>query len=333
MNPIALITGASRGIGRGIALELAKTGHNLVINFAGNEAAARQTAADCVAAADEAGHPIRAEVCQADISGAADRVRLVQFTKEKFGRIDLLVNNAGVAPNVRADLLDATEESFDHLIAINAKGPFFLTQIVAREMIAAMQRVAGSLPANRAQESADPSQQSSARIETAAVAEAGSAERRSGGSQRLPTRLPEEVGRGSGRAQTSLGDQGSAGASPCQPKIVTITSVSAYTASVNRGDYCVSKAALSMLTPLFAARLAEHGIGVFEIRPGIIANDMTGPVNEKYDQMIANGLTPIKRWGTPEDIGRAVAAVASGAFPFSTGEVINVDGGFHLRRL
>lgn len=264
MNPVALITGASRGIGRGIALELAKIGHNLVIIFAGNETAARQTADDCVAAASDVGYSIRAEICQADISVAADRVRLVQFTKEQFGRIDLLVNNAGVAPNVRADLLDATEESFDRLLAINAKGPFFLTQLVAREMVE-------------------------------------------------QTRNPKSETR--------------------NPIIVTITSVSAYTASVNRGDYCVSKAALSMLTPLFAVRLAEHGIGVFEIRPGIIATDMTGPVKEKYDQLIANGLTPIKRWGTPEDIGRAVAAVASGAFPFSTGEVINVDGGFHLRTL
>ena len=278
MNPVALITGASRGIGRGIALELAKAGHDLVINFAGNEAAAQQTALDCVTVASDAGHSIRAEICQADISVAADRLGLVRFTKEKFGRIDLLVNNAGVAPHVRADLLDATEESFDRLLAINARGPFFLTQLVAKQMI-------------------------------------------------------EEVGRRSGRAQISSGDQGSAGASPYQPKIVTITSISAYTASVNRGDYCVSKAALSMLTPLFAARLAEHGIGVFEIRPGIIATDMTGPVKEKYDQLIANGLTPIKRWGTPEDIGKAVAAVACGAFPFSTGEVLNVDGGFHLRRL
>lgn len=319
MNPVALITGASRGIGRGIAIELAKAGHDLVINFAGNEAAARQTAADCTAVAHEAGHSIRTEICQADISVAADRIRLVQFTKAKLGRIDLLVNNAGVAPSVRADLLDATEASFDRLIAINAKGPFFLTQLVAKEMVAASQRVAGSLPANRAQEAGARSQPSSARIEDMVPPGAGSAERRSGGSQRLPAH--------------SSGDQGLAGASPYQPKIVTITSVSAYTASVNRGDYCVSKAALAMLTPLFAARLAEHGIGVFEIRPGIIATDMTGPVKEKYDQLIANGLTPIKRWGTPEDIGKAVAAVASGAFPFSTGEVINVDGGFHLRTL
>ncbi len=333
MNPVALITGASRGIGRGIALELAKTGHDLVINFAGNETAARQTAADCAAVASDAGHSIRAEICQADISVAADRTRLVQFAKEKFGRIDLLVNNAGVAPIVRADLLDATEESFDRLLVINAKGPFFLTQLVAKEMVAQCERVAGSLPAIRAHDGSAPSLQSPVRVEASNPTETESAESRSGGSQRLPTRSPYEVGRGSGRAPISSGDQGSAGASPYQPKIITITSVSAYTASVNRGDYCVSKAALSMLTPLFAARLAEHGIGVFEIRPGIIATDMTGPVKEKYDHLIANGLTPIKRWGTPEDIGKAVAAVASGVFPFSTGEVINVDGGFHLRTL
>lgn len=264
MNPVALITGASRGIGRGIALELAKTGHDLMINFAGNEAAARQTAADCVAMGRAADHSVRAEICQADISVAADRARLVRCTKEKFGRIDLLVNNAGVAPNVRADLLETTAESFDRLIAINAKGPFFLTQLVAKEMVGQTRNLK---PGTR------------------------------------------------------------------NPIIITITSISAYTASVNRGDYCVAKAALSMLTPLFAARLAEHGIGVFEIRPGIIATDMTGPVKEKYDRLIASGLTPIRRWGAPEDVGKAVAAVASGAFPFSTGEVINVDGGFHLRTL
>jgi NAD(P)-dependent dehydrogenase (short-subunit alcohol dehydrogenase family) len=117
------------------------------------------------------------------------------------------------------------------------------------------------------------------------------------------------------------------------PKIVTISSISAYTASANRGDYCLAKAALSMLTPLFAARLAEHGIHVYEIRPGIIATDMTRPVQAKYDTLIDNGLTPVRRWGTPEDVGRAVAAIARNAFPFSTGEVFNVDGGFHLRIL
>jgi NAD(P)-dependent dehydrogenase (short-subunit alcohol dehydrogenase family) len=265
MNPVALITGASRGIGRGIALALARLGHDLVINYARNETAARATAADCLAAAQAEGAVIRAEVCQADIALSADRQRLVGFTRSTFGRVDLLVNNAGVAPNVRADLLDASEESFDRLIGINVKGPFFLTQIVARWMIAQV---------------------------TAETA-------------------PLRPG----------------------PKIVTISSVSAYTASVNRGDYCVAKAALSMLTPLYAARLAEHGILVYEIRPGIITTDMTGPVKEKYDGLIAGGLTPIPRWGTPEDVGRAVAAIARDLLPFSTGEVINVDGGFHLRRL
>ena len=259
MNPVALITGASRGIGRGIALELAKLGHDLVVNFARNESAARQTAADCVAVAKTAGRVVRAEICQADISVAADRARLITFTKEQFARLDLLVNNAGVAPTVRADLLEAGEESFDRLININVKGPYFLTQLAARWMIA---QLASS-----------------------------------------------------------------------RPKIITISSISAYTASTTRGDYCIAKAALSMLTPLFAARLAEHGINVYEIRPGLIATDMTGPVKDKYDKLISEGLTPIQRWGTSEDIGRAVAAIAQDALPFSTGEVINVDGGFHLRRL
>lgn len=264
MNNAALVTGASRGIGRGISLELAKHGHDLVINYVGNAAAAQQTVTDCAVTARAAGKTIRVESCQADISNAADRVKLIEFTRATFGRLDLLVNNAGVAPNVRADILEAGEESFDRLININVKGPYFLTQLAARWMIEQVtQHASGSTP----------------------------------------------------------------------PKIITVSSISAYTASTNRGDYCVSKAALSMLTPLFASRLAEHGINVYEIRPGVIATDMTGPVKGKYDKLISEGMTPIKRWGTPEDIGRAVAAIASDAFPFSTGEVINVDGGFHLRRL
>lgn len=278
MNPVALITGASRGIGRGIALELATLGHNLVINYAGNAVAAKKTAEDCVAAAKNQGKTIRAETCQADISQGEHRRRLIEFTRETFGRLDLLVNNAGVAPEVRADILEASEESFDRLMAINVKGPYFLTQLAANWMIEVC---------SRRREEADPRKEASP--------------------------PPHVVG--------------------YAPKIVTISSVSAYTASTNRGDYCVSKAALSMLTPLFASRLAEHGINVYEIRPGIIATDMTGPVKAKYDQLIADGLSPIQRWGTPEDIGRAVAAIASDALPFSTGEVINVDGGFHLRRL
>ena len=204
---------------------------------------------------------MRAEICQADISSSADRQKLIDFTRSEFAGIDLLVNNAGVAPEVRADILEASEASFDRMIHINVKGPYFLTQLVARCMIETKEK-----------------RQSS-------------------------------------------------------PKIVTISSVSAYAASINRGDYCIAKAALSMLTPLYAARLAEHGINVYEIRPGIIATDMTGPVKDKYDKLIAEGLTPIKRWGAPEDVAKAVLAIANDAFPFSTGEVINVDGGFHIRRL
>jgi 3-oxoacyl-[acyl-carrier protein] reductase len=266
MNSVALITGASRGIGRGIALELATIGWDLMINYAGNAPAATKTTADCVSAGRAKAKQIRAEVCQADISNTEDRRRLISFVAEKFGRLDLLVNNAGVAPEVRADILDATEASFDRLMAINVKGPYFLTQLAAKYMIKQQRETPAS-------------------------------------------------------------------STKAFPKIVTISSVSAYTASTNRGDYCISKAALSMLTPLYAARLAEHGINVYEIRPGIIATDMTGPVKEKYDKLIADGLTPIKRWGQPEDVGKAVAAIAQDLLPFSTGEVINVDGGFHLRRL
>jgi NAD(P)-dependent dehydrogenase (short-subunit alcohol dehydrogenase family) len=267
VNQAALITGASRGIGRGIALELAKAGWSLVINFAGNAAAARKTADDCHSAASSRKHTIQAEICQADISSSADRKKLVDFTRDKFGRLDLLVNNAGVAPDVRADILEASEASFDRLININVKGPYFLTQLVAKWMV----------------------------------------------------------------EQTKGSPASSVGA--LRPKIVTISSISAYTASTNRGDYCIAKAALSMLTPLYAARLAEHEINVYEIRPGVIATDMTGPVKEKYDKLISEGLTPITRWGQPEDIGKAVLAIANDLLPFSTGEVINVDGGFHLRRL
>jgi 3-oxoacyl-[acyl-carrier protein] reductase len=265
MNAVALITGGSRGIGRGIALNLAKIGCDLVINYASNVEAASKVAADCVQLAAANGRSIRAEICQADICRREDRQRLVDFTREHFGRLDVLVNNAGVAPYLRADILEATEESFERVIAINLKGPYFLTQVVARWMI--------------------------------------------------------EL-RKSGVPETAL-----------QPKVITISSISAYAASTNRGDYCLSKAALSMLTPLYAARLAEHGINVYEIRPGVIATDMTGPVKEKYDALISQGLTPIRRWGTPEDVGKAVAMVAQDCLPFSTGEVINVDGGFHLRRL
>jgi NAD(P)-dependent dehydrogenase (short-subunit alcohol dehydrogenase family) len=252
---VGLITGASRGIGRGIALELAKLGYDLVINFAGNEVAARQTSADCASAARQAGPPIRAEICQADISASGDRRKLIDFTRSTFGRLDLLVNNAGVAPNVRADILEADEESFDRLIAINVKGPYFLTQLAANWMIEQVRSV------------------QSAEIEPAALNVQHSALNVQRSNESNPA--PHVVA--------------------FRPKIVTISSVSAYAASTNRSDYCVSKAALSMITPLFAARLAEHGINVYEIRPGIIATDMTGPVKDKYDKLIA-GIDPIPRW-------------------------------------
>ncbi len=263
MEQVALITGASRGIGRGIALELARLGFHLVLNYHSNEQAAREAAAACVEAAIAAGHKIWIELVGGDISSADDRARLVEFAKTKARRLDLLVNNAGMAPRERLDILAATERSFDELIDVNLKGPFFLTQAIANWML--------------------------------------------------------ELRKSFGREY--------------RPKIVTISSVSAYTASVNRGDYCISKAGLSMVTALFASRLAADGINVYEIRPGIIATDMTAGVKEKYDALIANGLTPIPRWGETNDVAKAVAAIAQDLLPFSTGEVINVDGGFHLRRL
>jgi NAD(P)-dependent dehydrogenase (short-subunit alcohol dehydrogenase family) len=265
VNSVALVTGASRGIGRGIALELARIGWDLIINYVSNSSAAQKTASDCVSLAQTAGHAIRAETCRADIANSEERRNLMNFVSARFNRLDLLVNNAGVAPTSRSDLLETTEESFDRVMGINVKGPFFLTQLAAKWMV---------------------DQRSTASY-----------------------------------------------ANLIHPKVITISSISAYVASTNRGEYCVAKAALSMLTPLYAARLAEHGINVYEIRPGIIATDMTQPVKEKYDKLIEEGLTPIKRWGTPQDIGKAVAAIAQDLLPFSTGEVINVDGGFHIRRL
>lgn len=261
--PVALVTGASRGIGRGIALELARIGSSVAINYAGNRRAAEESKKLCeeqVPSGSEASF----EIVQADISRAEHRARLLATVKQRFGWIDLLVNNAGVGPRVRVDILETSEESFDRLMAINVKGPYFLTQAVANFWLS------------------------------------------------NPSELQSRKRR---------------------PKIVTVSSVSAYAASVNRGEYCVSKAALAMLTPLFALRLAEYGINAYEIRPGIVSTDMTAPLKEKYDRMIAEGVTPLPRWGTPEDVGRAVAAIAEERFPFSTGEVINVDGGFHLRRL
>jgi NAD(P)-dependent dehydrogenase (short-subunit alcohol dehydrogenase family) len=254
--PVALVTGASRGIGRGIAIALGGLGWRVAVNFAGNRAAADE----CVGLVARVGG--EALAIQGDISVAADRTRLVDGTIAWGGRLDLLVNNAGIAPSTRADLLQAGEESFDRLMAVNLKGPFFLTQLAARRMV---------------------------------------------------EQAPDPAG--------------------CRGQVVIVSSISAYTASVDRGDYCVAKAGLGMVTKLFAARLADLGIRVYEVRPGVIATDMTGPVKSKYDALIADGLTPIRRWGAPDDIGRAVAMLARGDLPFSTGEVLNVDGGFHLHTL
>lgn len=244
MKPVAIVTGASRGIGRAVAEELASD-HQIIATYKG-----RRDAAESLASATGAA------IIQCDIGSAEDRKRLVDFALSTYGQIDLLVNNAGMAPRERRDLLEATEESFDELIATNLKGPYFLTQAVARHM-------------NE---------------------------------------------RGAGR-------------------IVFVTSISAYTASVNRGEYCVSKAGLAMAAQLWATRMAATGVKVFEVRPGIIRTDMISAVESVYDEKIKNGLLPQRRMGEGSDIAKAVRAVASGLLDYSTGQVLNVDGGFHLRSL
>lgn len=254
--PVALVTGGSRGIGRGICLELARQGFAVAVNYAGNEDAARETGA-LIAALDNA--PPAALSVRADVGKAADRERMVDEVLARFGRIDVLVNNAGITSPGRRDILEATEEGWDQVMAVNLRGPFFLTQRVAREMVQA----------------------------------------------NAPT-----------SART----------------IVNISSLSAYSPATNRGDYCISKAGLRMMTQLWALRLAEQGIRVYEVCPGVIETDMTAAAKEKYTPLIAGGLSPIRRWGTPADVGKAVAALASGAFPFSTGDVLNIDGGFHIRQ-
>ena len=253
----AIVTGSSRGIGRGIATALARQGWQIVINYRNNHVAAEETEKIVRSAGGGA------FLVQADMSSQPDLEKLVNESLKAFGRIDLLVNNAGVGPRERVDMLRIEPGSYDEIMDINLKGPFFLTQRVANEMIVLM-----------------------------------------------------ETGR------------------ITKPKIINISSISAYASSPTRAEYCISKAGMSMMTKLWADRLAEFGILVYEVRPGIVATDMTNVVKEKYNRLILKeNLTPIKRWGLPEDIGKAVLAIAEGAFPFSTGEVINVDGGFHLHRL
>ena len=253
---VALVTGGSRGIGRGIAEALADSGFDLAIN--GVRPAT--DAADVVRELEQRGAAVH--YCQGDVSVPADRQSMLDAVKKRFGRLDVLVNNAGVVPSPRADILEASEESFDRVLGINLKGPYFLTQLAARWMIEERQ--------------ADPT---------------------------------------------------------FKGVIVNISSVSATEASINRGDYCISKAGISMATQLWAFRLAEFGIAVYEVRPGIIHTDMTAPVAENYDRLMANGLTVENRWGEPSDVGRAVAMLARGDLSYATGNVLNIDGGLTLRRL
>ncbi len=243
-RPTALVTGASRGIGRAIAMELART-HEVLGTYRGNLEAAESLQQECGAG-----------IFQMDVGSGEDRQNLINHVKSEYGRLDLLVNNAGMAPRERNDILNASEESFDEVLNTNLKGPYFLTQAASRLML----------------------------------------EQSSG-------------------------------------KIVFITSISAYTASMNRGEYCISKAGLSMAVQLFASRLAGEGINVFEIRPGIIETDMVAPVLAKYQQLAADGLLPQGRLGSTADVARVVRSIADGQLDYSTGQVLDVDGGFHLRTL
>lgn len=254
-----LVTGSSRGLGRGVAERLAVAGYNVAIHYANNRTAAEETARSCQSLAPEGHFPI----VGGNIGVAADRERLMNETLAVFGRLDALVNNAGIAPRVRADIVEATEDIFDEVLSVNLKGPYFLSQLAVRHWLA------------------NP-----------------------------------------GLSVLSGGY-----------KLIFVTSLSANTASIQRGEYCVSKAGLAMGAQLWSVRLAAEGIQVVELRPGIMATDMTSGVKEKYEALLAEGLVPQMRWGTPEDVGRGVEGVLSGAFPFSTGDVINIDGGFHLRRL
>ncbi|MYC68930.1 MAG: 3-ketoacyl-ACP reductase [Acidobacteriia bacterium] len=243
-DSVALVTGASRGIGRAVASELART-HRVIGTYRGNLAAAESLREEC-----------GADIFQMDVASSADRAAVMEFVRSEHGRLDLLVNNAGIAPRVRNDLLEASEESFEEVLSTNLQGPYFLTRDAAKLMLE----------------------------------------------------------RGSGR-------------------IVFVTSISSYTASTNRGEYCVSKAGLSMAAQLYASRLAPEGIGVFEVRPGIIETDMVAPVLDKYKRLAEEGLLPQGRLGRPEDVALAVRAIADGNLDYSAGQVIDVDGGFHLRSL
>ena len=256
MKKIALITGGTRGIGLGIATELANAGFNLALSGQRDETSIESVLEDL--------RKLECEVAyfRSDVSSSADRSKLVEAVIKRFDRVNVLVNNAGVSPKERRDILDATEESFEHVLHINLQGPYFLTQLIANLMIESKKQV------------------------------------------------PEEFF--------------------C---IINVSSVSATVASVNRGEYCISKAGIAMATKLWASRLGEFDIPVYEIQPGVIRTDMTSGVQEKYDQMFRNGLSIQQRWGLPEDVGKVAAAMAAGNMPYSTGQVVMVDGGMTVPRL
>jgi 3-oxoacyl-[acyl-carrier protein] reductase len=270
LGRVALVTGGTRGIGLGIARALARDGWNLALCGVRPETDVRGVLDELRAATDDVnttpdemrGFQINVDYAPADLASPQDRRRLVDWVRDRYGSVQALVNNAGRAPRVRADLLDATEDSFEEVLRTNLQGPYFLTQQIAAQMVA--------------RRAADP---------------------------------------------TSPG------------AIVFVTSVSADMASPNRGEYCVSKAGLAMTVKLFATRLAPVGIPVYEIRPGIIATDMTAGVRELYDRRIADGLIPEHRWGTPDDIGRTTAALLRGDVPYATGTIIHIDGGLAIPRL
>ncbi len=255
-HPVAVVTGGSRGIGLGCATALAKAGFNLVINGMRPVEQVRSTLDELEA------HGVSVAYAQGDVGSAGGRETILTTARETFGRLNVLVNNAGVAPAERLDLLETTPESYRRLMTVNCEGPFFLTQAVANWMVE----------------------------EKKADAEFNA-------------------------------------------HIININSISATVVSTNRGEYCVSKAALAMVTQLFAARLGEYGIGVYEVRPGVTRTDMTRGVTDKYDKLIEEGLCVTPRWGVPEDSGKIVATLAQGAFSYSTGQVVVADGGLTIPRL
>jgi len=257
LRKVAAVTGSRRGIGKAVAEALASQGYDVVLSGV----SAMEDSTELLNEFSEKGY--QPSYIRCDVSISEHRQQFFNFIRENYGRLDLFVNNAGIAPTVRMDLMETTESSFSHVLDINLKGAFFMCQAAAKLMIETQRAIALDY----------------------------------------------------------------------KPRIVNITSISSFTASVNRGEYCISKAGSSMVTKLFATRLAEYGIPVFEIQPGIIQTDMIAAVADKYKALIKDGLTPINRIGSPEDIASAVIALASGNLDFATGQVINADGGFHLRRL